>query len=83
MKNIFRILTINPGSTSTKIGVFDNEELVLEKTLRHSSEECLKVFSNINSSFSKTAIFVDVDPGFIANILKISFIISYLHSLKL
>ena len=39
MKNIFRILTINPGSTSTKIGVFDNEELVLEKTLRHSSEE--------------------------------------------
>ena len=39
MKNIFRILTINPGSTSTKIGVFDNEELILEKTLRHSSEE--------------------------------------------
>ena len=39
MKNIFKILTINPGSTSTKIAVFDNEELVFEKTLRHSSEE--------------------------------------------
>ena len=39
MINIFKILTINPGSTSTKIAVFDNEELVFEKTLRHSSEE--------------------------------------------
>ncbi|MCT4594609.1 MAG: butyrate kinase [Anaeromicrobium sp.] len=35
----YRILTINPGSTSTKIGVFDGEELVFEETLRHSSEE--------------------------------------------
>ncbi|MGL5312487.1 MAG: butyrate kinase, partial [Peptostreptococcaceae bacterium] len=39
MDNVFKILTINPGSTSTKIAVFDNEELVFEKTLRHSSEE--------------------------------------------
>lgn len=39
MENTFKILTINPGSTSTKIAVFDNEELVFEKTLRHSSEE--------------------------------------------
>ncbi|WP_079479784.1 butyrate kinase [Halobacillus salinus] len=34
-----RILVINPGSTSTKIGVFDNEEVVLEKTIRHKPEE--------------------------------------------
>ncbi|WP_431798998.1 hypothetical protein [Halobacillus andaensis] len=34
-----RILVINPGSTSTKIGVFDNTEAVFEKTIRHSSEE--------------------------------------------
>lgn len=39
MENIFKILTINPGSTSTKIAVFENEELLFEKTLRHSSEE--------------------------------------------
>lgn len=37
-----RLLIINPGSTSTKIGVYDNEELVLEKTLRHSTEEIEK-----------------------------------------
>lgn len=41
MDNI-RLLIINPGSTSTKIGVYDNEELILEKTLRHSTEEIEK-----------------------------------------
>lgn len=39
MKDVFKILTINPGSTSTKIAVFDNEVEVFEKTLRHSTEE--------------------------------------------
>ncbi|SHK26329.1 butyrate kinase [Tepidibacter formicigenes] len=39
MSKNFKILAINPGSTSTKIAVFNNEELVFEKTLRHSSEE--------------------------------------------
>ena len=38
----YKILTINPGSTSTKIAVFKNEELLYEKTLRHSSEEITK-----------------------------------------
>ena len=32
-------LIINPGSTSTKIGVFEDETLLFEKTLRHSTEE--------------------------------------------
>ncbi|MFZ7101908.1 MAG: butyrate kinase [Peptococcaceae bacterium] len=35
----YRVLVINPGSTSTKIAVFDNEKAVLETTLRHSNEE--------------------------------------------
>ena len=34
-----RSLIINPGSTSTKIGVFDDETLVFDETLRHSTEE--------------------------------------------
>lgn len=29
------ILVINPGSTSTKIGVFENDTLLFDKTLRH------------------------------------------------
>ncbi|HSQ87309.1 butyrate kinase [Romboutsia sp.] len=50
MNNVFRILTINPGSTSTKIAVFDNEDLVFEKTLRHSSEE-IGQFEKISDQF--------------------------------
>ncbi len=34
-----RSLIINPGSTSTKIGVFDDETQILDKTLRHTTEE--------------------------------------------
>ncbi|MFD1018655.1 butyrate kinase [Thalassobacillus hwangdonensis] len=34
-----RILVINPGSTSTKIGVFDDEQCIFEKSIRHSVEE--------------------------------------------
>jgi len=36
---IKRILAINPGSTSTKIAIFDNEKEVFEETLRHSAEK--------------------------------------------
>ena len=34
----YRILVINPGSTSTKMGVFDGEQCVFQETLRHSAE---------------------------------------------
>nr|WP_304578555.1 butyrate kinase [uncultured Acetatifactor sp.] len=39
-------LIINPGSTSTKIGVFEDETLLFEETLRHSTEEIAR-FANI------------------------------------
>ena len=35
----FKILVINPGSTSTKIGVYEDETLLFDKTLRHSAED--------------------------------------------
>lgn len=35
----YKILIINPGSTSTKIGVFQDEAQIMEETLRHSTEE--------------------------------------------
>lgn len=46
----FQILTINPGSTSTKIAVFEDEKEVFSKTLRHSAEE-LSPFSTVASQF--------------------------------
>lgn len=39
---ITRILSINPGSTSTKIAVYDEENQIMEKVLRHSNEEIAK-----------------------------------------
>jgi butyrate kinase len=43
---VFRMLVINPGSTSTKIAVFDNEKILWEKNLAHSSVE-LEQFGNV------------------------------------
>ena len=38
----YRILAINPGSTSTKIAVYDNEEQILVKGIDHPSDEIAK-----------------------------------------
>jgi len=44
------ILAINPGSTSTKFSLFQEDKLVFEKNLRHTSEE-LKSFEKITDQF--------------------------------
>lgn len=35
----YRLLIMNPGSTSTKIGVYEDDKEILIETLRHSAEE--------------------------------------------
>ncbi len=42
----YKILAINPGSTSTKVALYDEERPLLELTLRHSTEE-LAQFPNV------------------------------------
>jgi len=44
------ILAINPGSTSTKFSLFEEENLIFEKTLRHTTEE-LAGFEKITDQF--------------------------------
>lgn len=46
----YRILAINPGSTSTKVAVYEGKSLLKELTLRHSSED-LKDFNRITDQF--------------------------------
>ncbi len=46
MAKDYKILVINPGSTSTKVALFSDEELVFEEKIGHSNEE-LAVFSKI------------------------------------
>ena len=45
-----RILVINPGSTSTKIAIYDNTVCSLLKTLNHSIAD-LAPFKSINQQF--------------------------------
>lgn len=46
----YNLLIINPGSTSTKIGVYNDKEAVFVHTLRHSTEEIGK-YPTIYSQF--------------------------------
>ncbi|MDF0727359.1 butyrate kinase [Cytobacillus sp. S13-E01] len=58
----FRILVINPGSTSTKIGVFENELSMFEKTIRHDSEKINSFDSIIDQyEFRKNTILEALD----------------------
>ena len=43
----YRILVINPGSTSTKVSLFANETLVFEHSLFHDAPELLR-FPHVN-----------------------------------
>lgn len=53
----YKLLIINPGSTSTKIGVYENDKPVFVETLRHSSEEIDKYATVFDQfSFRKEAI---------------------------
>jgi butyrate kinase len=36
---MIKSLIINPGSTSTKLGIFEDTKLISEETLRHTTEE--------------------------------------------
>lgn len=55
-------LIINPGSTSTKIGVFEDETLLFEETLRHSTEEIGQYASIVDQK--------DFRKNIIVNLLK-------------
>jgi len=45
-----RILVINPGSTSTKVALYEDENQVYAKTLEYSTDELIK-FKDINDQF--------------------------------
>lgn len=43
-----KILVINPGSTSTKLAIFEDSKEILEHTIRHTTEELEQYSSNID-----------------------------------
>lgn len=46
----FKILTINPGATSTKFAVFEDESTIFEEVIRHSSSE-LEGFKSVPQQY--------------------------------
>ncbi|MGE6258956.1 butyrate kinase [Heyndrickxia sporothermodurans] len=70
--NDHRILVINPGSTSTKIGVFVNNHSILEKTIRHDLH-FIQSFNQISDQyeFRKNTILETLDEEGI-NLSKLS-----------
>ena len=53
-------LIINPGSTSTKIGVFEDETLLFEETLRHSTGEIAQFGSIVEQKDFRKKIITDL-----------------------
>ena len=56
---MYKVLAINPGSTSTKIAVFEDESLIMEKTLRHSSEEICKFETIVDQKLFRKEIILE------------------------
>ena len=56
----YKILVINPGSTSTKIGVYEDETLLFEETLRHSTEEIAKYATIVDQKDFRKEVILDV-----------------------
>lgn len=56
----YKLLIINPGSTSTKIGVYLDEKEILVETLRHSSDEISKYNSIYDQKKFRKEVIVDV-----------------------
>ena len=50
----FRVLAINPGSTSTKVAVYDDENLIMSESIAHSSEELSKYKCNMDQLEMRT-----------------------------
>ncbi|NLM42433.1 MAG: butyrate kinase [Clostridiales bacterium] len=75
MQEIFRLLVINPGSTSTKIAVFDNEKPVFEETIRHSNEELAPFATVIDQTQFRKNMILDTLNAKDINITKLSAVI--------
>lgn len=50
-EQIFKLLIINPGSTSTKVSVFENEKMLFERSLFHDASELLR-YPHVNAQLS-------------------------------
>jgi butyrate kinase len=50
VKDVLRVLAINPGSTSTKIAVYENEKCIFKEVIQYQTEE-LAPFTTVNDQY--------------------------------
>lgn len=75
MKKKYNILAINPGSTSTKIAIFDNETPIFTKNLSHSADE-IKKFDKISDQYEfRKKVVMDAVQEYGANLREIDAIV--------
>ena len=69
----YKILIINPGSTSTKIGVYEDENQIMEETLRHSTEEIAQYATIYDQKDFRKKVILDVlnDKGIDLNSIDV------------
>ncbi len=51
MGDKYRILSVNPGSTTTKVALYEDEELIMQETINHSNED-LAPYETLADQFS-------------------------------
>jgi butyrate kinase len=68
-KRIYKIFVINPGSTSTKLALFENEKCLFETCINHYSDELLK-FPSINDQLPLRM--KDIDDFLVKNHIDLS-----------
>jgi butyrate kinase len=56
----YKILSINPGPTSTKLGVYDGETRLFEETIRHTTEELSAYEKVIDQKDFRLKVILDV-----------------------
>lgn len=74
-QKVFRLLVINPGSTSTKIAIYDNERSIFEETLRHDTAELKKYRSVVEQYEFRKNIILDTLNQAGINLQKLSAVV--------
>ena len=56
----YKLLVINPGSTSTKVSVYEDEKEIFKETLRHSTEDISKFNKIIEQKNFRTEVILNI-----------------------
>ncbi len=62
MKKKYRVLAINPGSTSTKVAMYEETKCLFEQVIRHSKED-LDSFADIYAQYDYRRDLVETGAG--------------------